>query len=515
MKTEGAMEKMNIFNTEKRIRLGIWGLGRGSAFIKAARELNIDVVAGCDFNDEIRERFRKECPEAKITSDEKEFLSNPDMDAVLVATFFTAHADHAIKALEAGYHVMSEVTAFFTPADGVRLAEAVEKSGKVYNLLENYPFTKENMYLAKMWKDGLFGEFQYGEFDYLHSCRDLCYRYCVPPDFPEIEPGYTAHSWRSWLDFHYYCTHSLGPCMKIAGVRPVEITAFPEAVELPGFLPGSGMSKPCASLIRMNNGGIMRNLCGATTGDYHMAKRIWGTRAAAESLDGNLTLRLGAAGGAEKTPVQPVWPELGELAETSGHGGGDFWELYYFARQILTGEPAPWDIYSACDVTLAGIMAVRSHEQNGAPMEIPDFRDPAVREKYRNDHGAMKRPFDPAKIFPEGHDTALTSGFNRLIVSLEKTSVLLRKALDGAKVYEQISGDKARLQVIQSLHQILEQLPALFEARSAAQNLISLYPDSPAAYALKGMLTLSEPEASQGQDLLRQSVENEIKRLLK
>ena len=69
--------------------------------------------------------------------------------------------------------------------------------------------------------------------------------------------------------------------------------------------------------------------------------------------------------------------------------------------------------------------------------------------------------------------------------------------------------------MIQSLHQILEQLPALFEARSAAQNLISLYPDSPAAYALKGMLTLSEPEASQGQDLLRQSVENEIKRLLK
>ena len=127
----------------------------------------------------------------------------------------------------------------------------------------------------------------------------------------------------------------------------------------------------------------------------------------------------------------------------------------------------------------------------------------------------MKRPFDPAKIFPEGHDTSLTSGFNRLIVSLEKTSVLLRKALDGAKVYEQISGDKARLQVIQSLHQILEQLPALFEARSAAQNLISLYPDSPAASALKGMLTLSEPEASQGQDLLRQSVENEIKRLLK
>ena len=100
------------------------------------KELNIDVVAGCDFNDEIRERFHKECPDAMVTADENEFLSY-DMDAVLVATFFTAHADHAIKALEAGYHVMSEVTSFFTPADGVRLVEAVEKSGKIYNLLEN------------------------------------------------------------------------------------------------------------------------------------------------------------------------------------------------------------------------------------------------------------------------------------------------------------------------------------------------------------------------------------------
>ena len=153
------MEK--IFNTDKRIRLGIWGLGRGSSFIKAARELNIDVVAGCDFNGEIRERFHNECPDAMVTADENEFLSY-DMDAVLVATFFTAHADHAMKALEAGYHVMSEVTSFFTPADGVRLVEAVEKSGKIYNLLENYPFTKENMYLAKLWKDGFFGEFQYG-----------------------------------------------------------------------------------------------------------------------------------------------------------------------------------------------------------------------------------------------------------------------------------------------------------------------------------------------------------------
>ena len=139
------------FDTDKRIRLGIWGLGRGASFIKAANAVNIDIVAGCDYSQSLRDRFREQCPDAFITADEKEFLSRRDMDAVLIATYFEKHAEHTVKALEAGYHVMCEVTSFFTPAEGVRVVEAVQKSGKVYNLLENYPFTKENLYLAKLW----------------------------------------------------------------------------------------------------------------------------------------------------------------------------------------------------------------------------------------------------------------------------------------------------------------------------------------------------------------------------
>ncbi|MBR4666264.1 MAG: Gfo/Idh/MocA family oxidoreductase [Lentisphaeria bacterium] len=500
------------FDTEKRIRLGIWGLGRGSNFIKAANAVNIDIVAGCDYNADLREKFRQACPDAFITADQKEFLSFKDMDAVLIATYFENHAEHTILALEAGFHVMCEVTSFFTPAEGVRVVEAVERSGKVYNLLENYPFTKENLYLAKLWKEGFFGEFQYGEFEYLHECRTLCYCYNAPGGGAPVEPGYAAHSWRSWLDFHYYNTHSLGPLMKITSLRPVEITAFPEAIPLPGYLPGSGMSKPCPSLIRMSNGGVMRNLCGATTGNYHTGKRIWGTRAAAESLGHGLELRIGAAGSGMITPIEPEWPELGELAETAGHGGGDFWELYYFARQILTGEPAPWTIYDACDVTLAGIMAVRSHEAGGQPMPIPDFRDPEVRESYRNDEGAMKRPFDPARIFPDGHDPAKTGIFNSLMLQLIRQSTLLRRACEGAAVYAQIADSENRLKVIQYLDQAHGQLPKLREARKQAQELIAAYPACPAAEALRSALTLAEPDIQD--PALEEKLQRKISELL-
>ena len=502
-----------FFNTDRKIRLGIWGLGRGSSFIWSAAAVNIEIVAGCDLNAEAREKFKENCPDAFVTADENEFLAFREMDAVLVATWFNAHAEHSIRALEAGFHVMCEVTSFFTPAESVRLVEAVEKSGKVYNLLENYPFSKENMYLTGLWKKGFFGEFQYGEFEYLHDCRTLCYCNLFPDKLVPI--GAKMHYWRSWLDFHYYNTHSLGPLMVMTGLRPEYITAVPEDVSLPGFPPGSGMSRPAPSMIKMSNGGVMRNLCGATTGDYHTCKRIWGTRASAESVGGGLKITVGAAGNGIRTVVEPEWPdEGGALAEKAGHGGGDFWELYYFAREILTGEPAPWDIYAACDVTLAGIMAVRSHQAGGQPMEVPDFRLPEVRERWRHDDAVQQRPFDPDRIFPEDADPALTSGYCELAMRLEKNAILLREAADGAELYRLMVRDGDKLTVLRKVREAAEALPELFRDREQAEKVIAAFPDSVASAALRGMLSIAEPEAALGEEALRDKLRKLLSELI-
>lgn len=488
-------------HSSERIRLGIWGVGRGSNFIASARALDFEVVAGCDCNRELLANFSKTCPEAATFEREEDFLAFPDMDAVLIATFFTDHARHAIKALERGLHVMSEVTSFFTPAEGVQLVEAVEKSGKVYHLLENYPFSKENMYLASLWDEGFFGEFQYGEFEYLHECRSLCYCYC---GMKPVEPGNTVHAWRSWLDFHYYNTHSLGPLMQITKLRPVSITALPEAVPLPGYPANSGMAKPCPSLIQMSNGGVMRNLCGATTSDYHTGKRLWGTLAAAESLGRGLQLTIGGSGGGTRVQIEPQWPCMAEEAEKGGHGGGDFWELYYFAREIRHGEPGPWNIYAACDVTLAGIMAARSSRSGGQVMEIPDFRDPAIRERYREDHWSMEKPFDIHQVFPEEQDPKLTGQFSRLIMELEKKAVLLRTVLAGRKIYKQIKNADAKLVILQKLSAVRQALPQLEQECALAAELIQRYDPCPATEALRGIFTLLGQENIQDFKALEQ-----------
>ncbi|MST98863.1 Gfo/Idh/MocA family oxidoreductase [Victivallaceae bacterium BBE-744-WT-12] len=496
-----------VFKTGRRIKLGIWGLCRGVSFGNIAGNLQIDVIAGCDIDAGMREKFRKNYPDVQVFADENEFLSTPGMDAVLIATFFDAHAEHAIKALNAGMHVMCEVTGFFTPADGVRLVEAVERSGKVFNLLENYPFTKQNMYLQALWDKGFFGEFLYGECEYLHNCRDLIYGNWTPSGTLPRVPGCTMHNWRSWLNFHYYNTHSLGPLMKITGLRPIRVTAPAASVQCPGFPRNSGMGKMCPSFVEMSNGAVMRNLMGAATNDSPYGCRLWGSRASLEAIGDGLRICVGARGDGRRLKVDPQWAELGELADAAGHNGGDFWEIYYFVREILTGEKAPWGIYDAADVTLAGISAVRSETEGGIPVEVPDFRDPAVRDQYRNDHFLQKRLFDPANVFPADCDHELADTFCKTMLDIEKFSGMLRDAFDGAVLWKNLSDDYSRLTVCKAVNSALEHLADLFTALEQGKKIMATYPDGDPATALRGIISLAMPECDEPETLVRQKLE--------
>ncbi len=476
-----------IFKTDKRIRLGIWGLGRGGRLADSARLLNIDIVAGCDIHPYMRETFRQAFPEAFVSADEDTFLAQ-DFDAVLIATYLPDHAKHILKALAAGKHILCEVTPFRTPADGVRVVEAVEKSGKIFNLLENYPFTRENTYVRKLWREGFFGDFMYGEGCYVHECRVLQYAYNVSTGLP-IEPGYHLHNWRSTLNIHHYCTHSLGPVMCITGLRPVEVSAFPCDVHLPGHMSGG---TACPSMIRMSNGGLFRNFMGATTNDRHFELRLWGTNASMENIH-ELKIRVGACGGGPLLNVKADWSELADVAGKTEHNGGDFWELYYFAREFLTGEPAPWDIYSAADATLAGLMAARSEENGGKPLPIPDFRNPAERDAYRNDQGFPRPPFDPEHIFPEGHDPKLTGHFNTVMAKFYPLYPLsgipvYHMALDGMKIYDDIADEAGKMRVVENVGRLIHCLPELAENCLLAQKIADAYPDSRPGVMLRGVL---------------------------
>jgi hypothetical protein len=475
-----------VFKTSKRIRLGVWGLGRGAYFYRSCEALNIDVVAGCDFNEHLRAHFTAANPKAFATHDAREFLAQ-DFDAVLLATYCPAHADDAIACLKAGKHVLSEVTAFHTMAEGVRLVEAVEQSGRVYNLSENYPFTASNMWLKRKWDEGLFGELMYAETEYLHEVLALCYTYI---DGTPIIPGWQAHSWRSWLNYHYYNTHSLGPVMYITGLRPTRVVALPGEQRLGGYLMNNtaGMGGIAPSLINLSNGAVMRNLMGATTNDGG-CKRLWGSRGSAQMLEHGLELRLGGRGDSPLLRVNPAWDEFGELAAATGHGGGDFWTLYYFARQILEGTPAPFDVYTAADCTIPGIQAYRSQAEGGTPQMVPDFRNPALREPHRNDDFKQPRYDFKDGLFPANDDRTLTTHFTTIMRDLTSATATYRAYRDWSRVAEDVESPE-RLPVLAD--QAIAVIPKLQAVQKMARQIVARYPESDGSRVLQEMLAMSD-----------------------
>jgi len=476
-----------VFPHNKRIRLGIWGLGRGRSFYSTSKFLNMDIVAGCDFNEHMCQDFLRENPGAFATANADEFLAQ-DFDAVVVATFCPNHAGDAIRCLQAGKHVLSEVTAFHTMAEGVRLVEEVEKRKLIYNLAENFPFSAANMYLARKWKEGLFGELMYAEYEYVHEGRKFCY---INLDNAPIQPGNSVHSWRSWLNLHYYCTHSLGPVMLITGTRPTRVVTLPGKQHMAGYMRGKeeALGGFAPSLITMSNGGLVRNLMAGPTSDSHV-QRLWGTRGAVELGVGKpLQLRLGAAGQSPKLEVIPEWEELGALAARTGHDGGDFWVLYYFARQIFTGEPAPWNIYAACDVTIPGILAFQSTRNNGRPYDVPDFRQQSERDKYRNDDWAQPRYDTKKGVFPADADYSLTQHFTKTMPALIQHATDYRAYADWKKVRAEMS-DPSQLVELASV--VAGNYPALRETFALARKIVDAYPASDGARVLREMLELGD-----------------------
>ena len=483
-----ATKKNRIFDNRKRIRLGIWGLGRGMSFYRACEALNFDVVAGCDYNAHMRDRFLKANPGALATDDADAFLA-ADFDAVLLATFCPSHAGDAIRALESGKHVLSEVTSFYTMAEGVKLVEAVERTGLVYNLAENYPFGKANMYLREKWREGLFGEFEYGEYEYVHECRSLAYTYI---DGTPVQPGWSVHNWRSWLHFHYYNTHSLGPVMHITGLRPARVVALRTGVGLPGYIGGRSMTctgSIAPSLIQMSNGGLMRNLMGATTNDSH-CQRLWGTRGSAE-INHGVWLRLGGTGHSPKFRVDPHWPAHGEWAERMGHGGGDFWVLYHFARQILTREPAFFDIYNACDCTIPGILAYRSATEDGVAYEVPDFRDRKQREAWQDDTFGGPRYDTVNGPFPRNADRKLVGTFSTVMKDLLSHMETARAARDWLTVAADMEDPREAVPV---LDRFLENVDGMKKTFAAARKLVKAHPRSDGARSIREVLDLAEAD---------------------
>jgi len=361
------------------------GVGRGQSFAQGATDVvGMELVALCDTWKERLEAVGNRYGVTTYTDYER-FLEH-DMDAVILANYFHQHAPFAIKALEAGRHVMSETASNTTLAEGVALCRTVEKTGLTYMLAENYPYTAFNQEMRRLYRTGEIGRVTYAEGEYNHPM--------APRDRLAISPG--RNHWRNWLPPTYYCTHALAPLMYITDTMPVKVNglsiACREVDELTVRLGDPG----CVILCRMDNGAVFR-IFGLTLPGHSNWYRVHGTHGAMELVRGPGYFGPGQVRvwhepwdcppnqPTERTYV-PDWPEHGALARRAGHGGGDFWTSFEFANAIRSGKPPYLDVYRGVAMSSVGILAWKSALEDGRPFEVPEFRDESSRSRHEDDH---------------------------------------------------------------------------------------------------------------------------------
>lgn len=379
---------------QRRIRVGVVGVGRGRSFARIAASNGMELAALCDTWEE---RLREESDALGVTgyTDYDAFLEH-DLDAVVLANYFHEHAPFAIKALESGRHVMSECAACHTLGEASALVRAVEKSGKIYQFAENYPYMVFNQEMRRLYRKGKVGKFLYGEGEYVH------------PDPAEVKLARSVgwNHWRNWFPATYYCTHSIAPVMYITDTRPVKVNAFviPFDFDDPTQTHHTNRSDTASVIVcRMDNGAVLKSLHGALRGHGNYV-RIHGNAGLMENCRHGDQNRLRVwrepwekrKGEPVETVYVPDFPHHHKAAMETGHGGGDFFTTHSFAEAIRKGEPPYLDVYRGVDMSIVGILAWRSALEDSRTVEVPDFRNSAVQKAYADDNWSP----DPSRAGP-------------------------------------------------------------------------------------------------------------------
>ena len=113
------------------LKLAILGLGEGRSTISAAlHSEKVTLHKICDRNEELCRKRVAEFGFPHYTTSYQDLLEDVEIDIIAIYTPDHLHADHVLKALEYGKHVICTKPFIDNLADAHQLLEAAEKSGK-------------------------------------------------------------------------------------------------------------------------------------------------------------------------------------------------------------------------------------------------------------------------------------------------------------------------------------------------------------------------------------------------
>lgn len=375
------------------IKIGIAGV-RGLSTLQGLKIMpDVEIAAMCDLNEDALNNAAERIGGVKKYRVFEDMLES-DIDAVIIATPMQCHVPQAIAALEAGKHVMSEVTAGVSMDELFWLCECVEKYNRIYMYAENYIYTPQVQLVKSMVLRGMFGETYYAEGSYLHNISNILV-------YPNGKTSWRSY-WQCGKRGNFYPTHSIGPVMQwFPGERITEISTFsPGVYNTVGLKQDSGTTTMCRTdkgkLIQIRTDCLSPRphsmdlyLLQGTEGIFQSS--VYGKGNLAGDVDRvSLTSCKTAKGEMDWTPLTEFNEYLPDKYKNAtpeqlgaGHGGGDFFIVEDFIEAIRKNIQPDLNVYKACEWTAVGLLSALSVTNGSRTFEVPHFRPAMPLEEKR------------------------------------------------------------------------------------------------------------------------------------
>ena len=346
-------------NRMKEIKLGIVGFGsRGEAMLKTALDMPNVVLAGvCDSSNDKLDKAKSIYPDACFDDDYEHFLQHVDIDALLVETPGDNHARFCAMALHKNLNVISDVPCVFDYDEAEMLWQAEKTSDAMFMFGANPNMWGFVQSAVDLYEQGQLGKPILLEAEYLHDVRSL----------------FKSTPWRSKFPPIKYCTHSLGPLLRIVREDIISVSCFATGSEISGLK--NYHDTMIANFKTASN--ILINIKVSFANNYkggHHSYRIFGTEGYFERFSGrgetcppftifNSTTQPDTEK-ITKIDVNELHPKFADI-ENTGHGGADYVLLYRFFEAIRNNLPSPIPLREGLRMSLPGIFAAESAEKNG------------------------------------------------------------------------------------------------------------------------------------------------------
>lgn len=333
------------------------------------KPVGLDVAWICDSDEQRLARGAVAFPAATASPAWEDGL-RADLDGVLLANDFDAHAPLAIRFLEHDVHVLSETAACVDAREATALAGAAAASRATYSFAENYVTHPHVRLIEHAVRGGEIGEPELLEAEYLHS---------LPPGALTALAGDPAH-WRGRIGLTQYCTHTVSPILAVTGASPVEVSAWPVQTG----------DRPLAVVItiRLSSGALAVTKHGFLAGEpgsHWSWLSVRGTTGLAESIrssgDAAWSVRVRRepwAGGEVATDEIRQPPELlldGISVRRVDEGTARI--LSAFRATIEDRSPPLIGLGPAVEASLVGVAAADSLARGAAPVPAPSRSTPA------------------------------------------------------------------------------------------------------------------------------------------